>query len=84
MGPKSAIEPTLTVCGGRIGDIRVLWVQDMGGTCPECTKVVPCEHPLLRCPQCYIFDWNGLHLSAPDAADICPQPLRIGRPIQHI
>jgi hypothetical protein len=35
MRKKSAIEPTLTACGGRTGDIRVLWVQDMAGTCPR-------------------------------------------------
>jgi hypothetical protein len=35
MRKKSAIEPTLTACGGRIGDTHVPWVQDMAGTCPR-------------------------------------------------
>jgi hypothetical protein len=35
MRRKSAIDPTLTVCGGRTGDTHVLCVQDMAGTCPR-------------------------------------------------
>jgi hypothetical protein len=35
MRRKSAIDPTLTVCGDRTGDTHVPWVQDMAGTCPR-------------------------------------------------
>jgi hypothetical protein len=37
MRKKSAIEPIVTLCDGRIGDIHVPWDQDnvMGRTCPK-------------------------------------------------
>jgi hypothetical protein len=50
MRRKSAIDTTPPLSDGRMGDIRVLWVQDMAGTCPKCTFTI------------FFIDYSELHL----------------------
>jgi hypothetical protein len=50
MRKKSATQTPPPLSDGRTGDIRVPWVQDMGGTCPKCTFTI------------LFIDYSDLHL----------------------